>query len=210
MTGKPFIHSPHFYWWGNWGQSVQLARRPYSRISLTHHMFHTPGCRKSFTELVENVSPQLFLFSMRVYVLQILSLHSAFFSESKEMQTLCFWHKRTWMKGYLITRNWGDVVEVTTKGSPWSVCQKPGWMSFKESSPRLCLNMLVCLFPSHFLTSHCHLLASRALCDPHFFLLKPQSLFAETSAWAEQPQTTFKHSFHQYFLQGNERKYYAS
>lgn len=31
---------------------------------------------------------------------------------------------------------------------------------------------------------------------------------ADTPAWAEQPQTAFKHSFNQHFLQCNERKYW--
>lgn len=93
-------------------------------------------------------------------------------------------------------------------------------MSFKKSSPRLCLNTLVCWLSSHFLTCHCHLFATVVLCDPRIFLLKSQSLFAETSAWAEQPQATFNILFTSIFskvmkenimlLKGNKLLLFAS
>lgn len=111
-----FIHSPHFYWWGNRGLSVKLAPRPVFLLPCRHL-----GCRASFVELIGNASPHMFLFNLR----NIYSTNSVpqfcpfqFSSESKEMQTLYCWHSRMETKGYLVAWNYDNVVEVTTKGNP--------------------------------------------------------------------------------------------
>lgn len=156
LLGNYIIYPSYFYWWGNWGLRVKTAPPgvldlSYLNIYLilldTSDFFCWAVWKHIFPIILISYEEGIFY---RFCPWDLLLLVSQWIKGIAN--PFIFGTTRQVITGYLITQNCDYVVEVTAKESP-QLFAELGRMSIKKSLPRLRLNTLVSLSPSHVLTS---------------------------------------------------------